>query len=95
MADGADAALVELGGNDGLRALPPASTRANIAAILDALQARRIPVLLSGMLAPPNLGAEYGDQFKAVFTDAGRRPGVKHWPGPTRHSQLWPMVRRG
>lgn len=76
MADGVDAALVELGGNDGLRALPPSSTRANIGAILDALQARRIPVLLSGMYAPPNLGAEYGDAFKAVFADAGKRPGV-------------------
>lgn len=80
LADGADAALVELGGNDGLRALPPASTAANLRTILDTLQSRRIPVLLSGMLAPPNLGQEYGDAFKGVFTEIGTRPGVIYDP---------------
>ena len=80
LADGADAALVELGGNDGLRALPPNSTAANLRAILDMLQARRIPALLSGMLAPPNLGQEYGDAFKGVFTTLSARPGVIYDP---------------
>lgn len=76
LADGADAALVELGGNDGLRALDPAAMEANLAAILDVLAARRIPVLLAGMLAPPNLGPQYGDAFRAVFVRLGQRPGV-------------------
>jgi len=76
LADGADAALVELGANDGLRGLDPAGTEANLAAILDTLAARKMPVLLSGMLAPPNLGAEYGQAFKAVFTRLGQRPGL-------------------
>lgn len=76
LADGADAALVELGGNDGLRALNPASTEANLAAILDRLAARSIPTLLSGMEAPPNLGPDYADAFRAVFTRLGRRDGV-------------------
>ena len=76
LADGADAALVELGGNDGLRGLDPAGTEANLAAILDTLAAKRIPVLLTGMLAPPNLGAEYGRAFQAVFTRLGQRPDV-------------------
>ncbi|GAC1345493.1 MAG: arylesterase [Acetobacteraceae bacterium] len=76
LADGADAALVELGGNDGLRGLDPAGTEANLAAILDALRAKHIPVLLSGMVAPPNLGAEYGEAFKAVFARLGRRPDI-------------------
>ncbi len=80
LAEGADAALVELGGNDGLRALPPASTAANLGAILDALAARKIPVLLSGMLAPPNFGREYGDAFSRVFTQLGQRPGVIYDP---------------
>lgn len=80
LADGADAALIELGGNDGLRALPPESTEANLAAILDALAARNIPVLLSGMLAPPNLGPQYGDAFRDVFTRLGRRPGLIYDP---------------
>lgn len=80
LADGADAALVELGGNDGLRGLDPRGTEANLAAILDALAARQIPVLLSGMLAPPNLGPEYGDTFRAVFARLGQRPGVLYDP---------------
>jgi len=76
LADGTDAALVELGANDALRATSPANMEANLAAVLDALAARKIPVLLSGMLAPPNLGSEYGEAYKAVFTRLGQRPGV-------------------
>jgi len=76
LGDGADAAIVELGANDGLRGLDPARMEANLAAILDALRAKRIPVLLTGMLAPPNLGAEYGEAFRAAFTRLGARPGV-------------------
>ncbi len=80
LGDGADAALVELGGNDGLRGLDPAATEANLSAILDALAARHIPVLLSGMYAPPNLGADYGRAFRAVFDRLGRRPGLRYDP---------------
>ena len=76
LADGADAALVELGANDGLRALDPDEMERNLTAILDALAARKIPVLLSGMYAPPNLGPEYGKRFHDVFDRLGRRPGV-------------------
>ena len=78
--DGADAALVELGANDGLRGVDPAEMEANLAAILDALLARHIPVLLAGMVAPPNLGAAYGDAYRAVFERLGRRPGVLFEP---------------
>jgi acyl-CoA thioesterase-1 len=80
LAEPVDAALVELGGNDGLRGIDPRNTEANLAAILDALAARRIPVLLSGMLAPPNLGREYGEEFAAVFRRLGARPGVMFDP---------------
>ncbi len=76
LGDGADAALVELGGNDGLRGLDPAGTEANLAAILDALAGKNIPVLLSGMEAPPNLGADYSDAFRSVFARLGARPGL-------------------
>lgn len=62
-----DLALVELGGNDLLRGLPPSETRANIAAILDELKARDIPVLLVGMRAPPNMGAEFQAEFDALY----------------------------
>ncbi len=69
------AAIVELGGNDGLRGLAPAQTEANLKAILGKLGA--MPVLLSGMLAPPNLGAAYGRDFAAAFQRvAAAHPGV-------------------
>ena len=58
LAGGADAAIVELGANDGLRGLDPKEMQANLAAILDALAAKHIPVLLTGMYAPPNLGPD-------------------------------------
>ena len=80
LADGADAAIIELGGNDGLRGLEPAATETNLAAILDALAARHIPVLLSGMRAPPNLGPDYGRDFQAVFERLGARAGVIYDP---------------
>ena len=74
--DGVDAALVELGANDGLRGLPTADLRANLTAIVDALVAKHVPVLVSGMLAPPNLGQEYGDAFKAVYAGLGKRTDI-------------------
>ena len=80
LAGGADAALVELGGNDGLRGLDPAAMQADLAAILDGLAARRVPVLLSGMRAPPNLGPDYGLAFQAVFDRLGARQGVIYDP---------------
>ena len=80
LADGADAAIVELGGNDGLRGISPQDTEANLSAILDALAAKHIPVLLSGMYAPPNMGADYTTAFRAVFDRLGKRPGVIYDP---------------
>jgi len=80
LADGADAAIVELGANDGLRGVDPKAMEANLTAILDTLAARHIPVLLSGMYAPPNLGPEYGRAFRAVFERLGRRPGILYDP---------------
>lgn len=76
LANGADAAIVELGANDGLRGLEPAEVAANLTAILDALASRHIPVLLTGMLAPPNLGETYGKEYGAVFARLGQRKGV-------------------
>ncbi len=80
LGDGADAAIVELGGNDGLRGTEPRETAANLGAILDALAAKHIPVLLTGMYAPPNLGADYENEFRAVFDRLGARPGVIYDP---------------
>ncbi|MBU8540718.1 arylesterase [Roseomonas tokyonensis] len=81
LADNPDAAIVALGGNDALRGLTPAQMRANLTAILDGLAARGIPTLLAGMIAPPNLGADYGRDFAAVFSDlAEARPDMVFYP---------------
>ena len=62
-----DLVLVELGGNDLLRGIAPEQTRDNLAAILAELQKRKIPVLLMGMRAPPNLGEDYVREFDAIY----------------------------
>ncbi len=80
LSDGADAAIVELGGNDGLRGIDPKNTAQNLTAILDTLKAKHIPVLLTGMYAPPNLGDEYQAEFRAVFDTLGKRPEVIYDP---------------
>ncbi|MEM0907501.1 MAG: arylesterase [Pseudomonadota bacterium] len=69
----ADAVIVALGGNDALRGLAPETTRQNLTAILDRLEARGLPVLLAGMLAPVNLGPGYGAEFAGVFEDLSTR----------------------
>jgi acyl-CoA thioesterase-1 len=80
LGDGADAAIVELGANDGLRGVDPKETEKNLTAILDKLAAKHIPVLLTGMYAMPNLGADYAAAFRAVFDRLGERPGVLYDP---------------
>ena len=81
LAERPDAVIVALGGNDGLRGIEPRASQANLKAILDALRARNLPVMLAGMLAPPNLGADYGREFAAVFTALTREnPEVVLYP---------------
>lgn len=80
LGEGADAAIVELGANDGLRGIDPADMQANLTAILDDLASRHIPVLLTGMYAPPNLGPDYQKAFRAVFDRLGKRRGVLYDP---------------
>lgn len=80
LADRPDAAIVELGANDGLRGIDPESTRGNLDAILTELKRRGIPVLLAGMYAPPNLGREYGAAFDAIYPDLASKHGVQLYP---------------
>lgn len=80
LADRPDAAIVELGANDGLRGIDPASTYGNLDAILAELKRRGIPVLLAGMYAPPNLGREYGEAFNAIYPRLAERHGVVLYP---------------
>ena len=76
MAAKPDLAIVELGGNDLLRAIPPEETAENLDAILAELRKRDIPVLLMGMRAPPNLGAEYVREFDALYPNLAERHGA-------------------
>ena len=75
-----DAVIVELGANDGLRGIDPGLTAANLDAILAALARRGLPVLLTGMYAPPNLGRAYGAAFNAIFPRLAKKHGVAFFP---------------
>ncbi len=76
LGDHPDAAIVELGANDGLRGSDPGQMQANLTAVLDTLDAHHVPTLLTGMEAPPNLGPAYGAQFRGVYAALSKRPGL-------------------
>jgi acyl-CoA thioesterase I len=67
-----DLVIVELGANDALRGLDPAVTRRNLDAIITGIKKQGARVLLAGMLAPPNMGSEYGEEFNAIYGDLAR-----------------------
>ncbi len=68
--------LISLGGNDVLRGLPPEQTKANLDAILTKLNQRKVPAMLMGMLAPPNLGADYRAKFDAIYPALAKKHGA-------------------
>jgi acyl-CoA thioesterase-1 len=74
--------IVEFGGNDGLRGLPPDQTRRNLDAVLTALESARVKVLLAGITLPPNYGPDYIQAFEASF----RELAAKH------HTAFVPMI---
>lgn len=80
LGDDLDFAIVELGANDGMRGIDPRDMEANLAAIIESLQQRGVSVMLAGMLAPPNLGRDYADEFNAVFPRLADRYGVAFYP---------------
>ncbi len=80
LADRPTHAIVELGANDMLRGLPPEQARANLDAILAKLKQAGIPVLLAGMQAAPNLGADYGRRFNSIYPDLAARYGLPLYP---------------
>lgn len=73
-------AIVELGANDGLRALPPAALYDNLDKLIAALKARNVKVLLAGMYAPRNLGADYVRAFDGVYPRLAQKHGVALYP---------------
>ena len=88
----ADHVIVELGANDALRGVDPAQTEANLDAILTNLQAKQAKVLLAGMLAPPNLGADYGTKFNGLYPALAKKHHVPLYPffldGVANHPDL-------
>ena len=80
LADNPDLVILDLGGNDALRAIDPKTTEANLDAIVSRLKAEKRGVLIAGMLAPPNLGAEYQAAFNAVFPAVAARYDVTLYP---------------
>lgn len=78
--DGVDGVILELGANDALRGLPPETTRENLRTMIERLQDRDIPVLLAGMLAPPNMGADYEARFNAIYPELAEEYGLVLYP---------------
>ena len=85
-------AIISLGGNDMLRAVPPAETRRNLAELLAKLQAAKVPVLLLGLLAAPNLGQDYAAGFNPIYPALAKQYGaalVPFWLAPLQgHPEL-------
>jgi acyl-CoA thioesterase-1 len=80
LADHPNAAIVELGSNDALRGIPPPQTEKNLSSILAKLNARHIPTLLLGMMAPRNLGPEYALAFDAMYPKLAKQYGAMLYP---------------
>ena len=75
-----DLVIVALGANDGLRGIDPAETRRNLAAIVQRLKQRNIPVLIAGMYAPRNLGSDFTAAYDRVFPEVAAAENVPLYP---------------
>lgn len=75
-----DAVILELGANDALRGIDPKEPRANLDKMLATLKAKNIAVLLTGMKAPSNWGADYAKSFDAIYPDLAAKYGVPLYP---------------
>lgn len=75
-----DLVIVALGANDGLRGVDPADTRNNLSAIIDRLRRKGARVVLAGMYAPPNMGAEYGERFNRIYPEIAAEQDVRLYP---------------
>ncbi|WP_369726573.1 arylesterase [Bradyrhizobium sp. LLZ17] len=78
--DGTDGVIVELGANDALRGIDPDLTRAALTDVVARLKARKISVMLCGMLAPPNYGADYAARFNSIYPDLAKKFDVPLYP---------------
>jgi acyl-CoA thioesterase-1 len=80
LADKPDVAIIELGSNDMLRGLPPEQTEKNLRAILTRLKAAKVKVLLTGMKAQRNLGADYVKSFDGIYPRLAKEYGLLFYP---------------
>ncbi len=78
--DGTDLVVVELGANDALRGIDPAITERALDDIVTRLKARGMSVVLAGMLAPPNNGADYARAFNGIYPRLAQKHGVPLYP---------------
>ncbi len=78
--DGTDLVILGLGANDMLRGLDPDVPRRNLTQMIERLQARDMDLILMGMLAAPNLGANYAERFDAIYPDLASQFGVDLYP---------------
>jgi acyl-CoA thioesterase-1 len=72
--------IVEFGGNDGLRGLPVAETRANLDQVLTALEKAHVKILLAGITLPPDYGPDYIRSFDEIFRDLAAKHHVAFVP---------------
>jgi acyl-CoA thioesterase-1 len=75
-----DAVILELGANDALRGLDPGRAKANLDKIIVELKSNGVEVLLAGMLAPRNLGANYSGAFDAIYPELARKHALLLYP---------------
>jgi acyl-CoA thioesterase-1 len=78
--DGTQGVIVELGANDALRGISPEQSEKNLDAMLARLKERKIPVVLAGMLAPPNMGGEYAERFNPIYKKLAEKYDVPLYP---------------
>ena len=78
--DGTDGVILELGANDALRGIPPEESEKNLDQMITRLKERGIAVLLVGIIAPPNMGAEYAARFNPIYRDLSEKHGVPLYP---------------
>jgi acyl-CoA thioesterase I len=87
--------IIELGGNDGLRALPIPQFRANLTQMVALASAAGAKVLLLGMRMPPNYGPQYTEQFAMVFSDLARDKKISAVPFLLTNIALTPNLMQG
>ena len=80
LSDDPDLVILALGGNDILRAIDPANTRANLSAMMERFEAEGVPVLLAGMVAPKSLGPEYAEAFDVIYPELAAKHSAGFYP---------------